>query len=206
MLRREKAILRGDMPKLGMGPVRRTQLIEAAISSLHDYGYADTTVARIAKKAGVSSGIVHHYFNGKDDLLFATMQYMLRELRAETLKRLKQAANPRERLSAIIEANFAPSQYSPDVMTAWLALYGSARQSAHLTRILRLYDARLKSNLRHALRQLTDEATAEELGIGVSALIDGVWLRAALLGDTYNRETAIHLVQSYVACQLPGKH
>ena len=54
------------MPKLGMGPVRRNQLIEAAISSLHDYGYADTTVARIAKKAGVSSGIVHHYFDGKD--------------------------------------------------------------------------------------------------------------------------------------------
>ena len=41
------------MPKLGMGPVRRNQLIEAAISSLHDHGYADTTVARIASKAGV---------------------------------------------------------------------------------------------------------------------------------------------------------
>jgi len=40
-----------------MGPVRRNQLIEAAISSLHDYGYADTTVARIAKKAGVSKPI-----------------------------------------------------------------------------------------------------------------------------------------------------
>jgi TetR/AcrR family transcriptional repressor of bet genes len=194
------------MPKLGMGPVRRNQLIEAAISSLHDHGYADTTVARIASKAGVSTGIVHHYFDGKDDLLFATMQHMLRELRVETIARLKQAAGPRQRLTAIVEANFAASQYSPDVMTAWLALYGSARQSANLTRILRLYDARLKSNLRHALKQLATEETAAEMAIGVSALIDGVWLRAALLGDTYNRETAIHLVQSYIDCQLPQKH
>ncbi len=194
------------MPKLGMGPVRRNQLIEAAISSLHDHGYADTTVARIASKAGVSTGIVHHYFDGKDDLLFATMQHMLRELRVETIARLKQAAGPRQRLTAIVEANFAASQYSPDVMTAWLALYGSARQSANLTRILRLYDARLKSNLRHALKQLVTEETAAEMAIGVSALIDGVWLRAALLGDTYNRETAIHLVQSYIDCQLPQKH
>ncbi len=194
------------MPKLGMGPVRRNQLIEAAISSLHDYGYADTTVARIAKKAGVSSGIVHHYFDGKDDLLFATMRHMLRVLRTETLNSLKQATTPRARLSAIVEANFAPSQYSPDVMSAWLALYGSARQSPNLTRILRLYDARLNSNLRHAFRQLTDQEKAVELAIGVSALIDGVWLRAALLGDDYNRDTAIHLVTSYIDGQLPNTH
>jgi len=194
------------MPKLGMGPVRRNQLIEAAISSLHDYGYADTTVARIAKKAGVSSGIVHHYFDGKDDLLFATMQHMLRVLRAETLRNLKQATTPRTRLSAIVEANFAPSQYSPDVMSAWLALYGSTRQSPNLTRILKLYDSRLKSNLRDALKKLTDQEKAAELAIGVSALIDGIWLRAALLGDGYNRDTAIHLVRSYIDCQLPNTH
>ena len=191
------------MPKLGMGPVRRNQLIEAAISSLHDYGYADTTVARIAKKAGVSSGIVHHYFDGKDDLLFATMQHMLRDLRAETLRSLKQAQTPRGRLSAIVAANFAPSQYSPDVMTAWLALYGSARQSSNLTRILRLYDARLNSNLKHAFNKLTNPDKATELAIGVSALIDGVWLRAALFGGVYNRDTAIHLVESYIDSQLP---
>ncbi len=189
-----------------MGPVRRNQLIEAAISSLHDYGYADTTVARIARKAGVSSGIVHHYFDGKDDLLFATMQHMLQVLRAETLRNLKQAATPRARLSAIVEANFAPSQYSPDVMSAWLALYGSARQSPNLTRILKLYDARLKSNLRDALKKLTGQEKAAEMAIGVSALIDGVWLRAALLGDGYNRDTAIHLVSSYIDCQLPDTH
>ena len=67
------------MPKVGMGPVRRTQLIAAAISSLHDHGYAETTVARIAARAGVSPGIVHHYFNGKDDLLFATMRTSCRK-------------------------------------------------------------------------------------------------------------------------------
>jgi TetR/AcrR family transcriptional repressor of bet genes len=117
------------MPKVGMGPVRRTQLIAAAISSLHDHGYAETTVARIARRAGVSPGIVHHYFDGKDDLLFATMRHLLAELRSDTVDRLSAAATPRARLSAIVEANFAPVQYSGQVMTAWLALYGAARHS-----------------------------------------------------------------------------
>lgn len=189
------------MPKLGMGPVRRTQLIEAAIGSLHDHGYADTTVARIAARAGVSPGIVHHYFKGKDDLLFATMRHLLSDLRAETAAKLAVAETPRARLSAIIEANFAPVQYSPQVMTAWLALYGAARHSADLSRLLRIYHARLHSNLKQALAHLHQPSNADQLAMGIAALIDGVWLRAALTDDTANRKAAIALVENYIDSQ-----
>ena len=192
------------MPKVGMGPVRRTQLIEAAIGSLHDHGYADTTVARIAARAGVSPGIVHHYFKGKDDLLFATMRHLLSELRAETVAGLSVSETARARLSAIVNANFAPVQYAGQVMTAWLALYGAARHSAELSRLLRIYHARLHSNLKHALSQLHGPDKADQLAIGIAALIDGVWLRAALTDDTANRKAAIALVESYIDNQ-PGK-
>jgi TetR/AcrR family transcriptional repressor of bet genes len=189
------------MPKVGMGPVRRNQLIAAAISSLHDHGYAETTVARIAARAGVSPGIVHHYFNGKDDLLFATMRHLLAELRSDTVERLSAAATPRARLSAIVEANFAPVQYSGQVMTAWLALYGAARHSQDLSRLLRLYHARLHANLKHALLSLHEPETAEQLATGIAALIDGVWLRAALTDDTGNRAQALKLIEDYIDTQ-----
>lgn len=189
------------MPKLGMGPVRRNQLIEAAIASLHDHGLAETTVARIATRAGVSPGIVHHYFKGKDDLLFATMRHLLSELRTETVAGLSAAETPRARLSAIVQANFAPIQYSGQVMTAWLALYGAARHSAELNRLLRIYHCRLHSNLKQALNLLHSPAEAEKLAIGIAALIDGVWLRAALTDDTGNRAAAIALVESYIDSQ-----
>ena len=58
------------MPKLGMVPIRRRQLVEAAIAVIHEDGFTRATVARIAKYAGISSGMVHHYFKDKDDLLF----------------------------------------------------------------------------------------------------------------------------------------
>ena len=189
------------MPKIGMAPVRRTQLIEAAIASLHDYGYADTTVARIAAHAGVSPGIVHHYFKGKDDLLLATMNSLLQELSVETATRLRAAETPRARLTAIVEANFAPVQYMPQVMTAWLALYGAARHSPKLNRILGVYHRRLHSNLKHALLGLHSPAKAEQLAIGIAALIDGVWLRAALTDDTGNRQQALSLIESYIDAQ-----
>ena len=57
------------MPKLGMQPIRRRQLIQATLEAIDELGLADATIARIAKRAGVSTGIISHYFAGKDGLL-----------------------------------------------------------------------------------------------------------------------------------------
>ncbi len=57
------------MPKKGVEPVRREQLIRATFQTIDEIGMADATVATIAKKAGLSSGIVAHYFGDKDGLL-----------------------------------------------------------------------------------------------------------------------------------------
>lgn len=59
-----------------------------------------------------------------------------------------------------------------------MTLYASAQTNPDTLRLLRLYQARLQSNLRHALRPISarPEADAEVIG----ALIDGLYLRAAL--------------------------
>ena len=68
------------MPKLGMEPIRRRALIAAAIEQIHATGSLDVTVGQIAKRAGVSSALAHHYFGGKEDLIIAAMRHLLREL------------------------------------------------------------------------------------------------------------------------------
>ena len=62
------------MPKTGMEPLRRRELIGAAIESIHAQGMAQVTMGDIARRAGVSAGLAHHYFGGKDQLLSATMR------------------------------------------------------------------------------------------------------------------------------------
>lgn len=190
------------MPKVGMAPIRRRQLIDAAIVSIHEYGLADATVARIARKAGVSPGIVHHYFADKEELLFATMRTMLEILRREALRRLKRTRGPRKRIDAIIDACFAESQFSPDVMVAWLALYGSARQSERLARILKLYRRRLRANLLIALRELVPERRAQDLAEGIAAMIDGLYLRYALTGVRVDPAYPRRLTRAYVDAAL----
>lgn len=201
------------MPKLGMGPLRRRQLIDAAIASIHEYGFADATVARIAAKAGVSAGIVHHYFADKDDLLFETMRRMLSELRADLLGRLGAASTPLERIEAVIDASLAGPQFEPEVMAAWLALYGNAGQSEKLARIVRLYHRRLRSILASALKRLFDAPQAEDHAEGIAAMIDGLYLRCALVADVSPepvdavalRTRSLRIAHQYVAAMVAAK-
>ena len=136
------------MPKLGMEPIRKRQLIEATIASIHAHGLADTTMATIGRAAGLSPGIIHHYFGGKDALLGATMRALLVELRGYVVTGLRAADGPRARIEAIIDASFADRQFQPRVIVTWLAFWGQAPHDGALMRLQRIYARRLQSNLR----------------------------------------------------------
>jgi TetR/AcrR family transcriptional repressor of bet genes len=185
-----------------MGPIRRRQLVEAAIAVIHEQGFAQATVARIAKQAGLAAGLVHHYFEDKDDLLFATMRHLLAELRADAVARLARARDPHQRIRAIIDACFGEAQFEEQVFSAWLALYGNARHSERLQNILAIYHRRLRSSLLHELRRLMPEREATRLADGIGAMIDGLWLRYALSGKPDHPETPRALTHDYLAASL----
>lgn len=167
------------LPKLGMEPVRRRQLIHAAIATLRRFGWPDTTVVRIGASAGLSPAIIHHYFKSKDDLLAAAMRWILVEFRNEVTGRLKTAEGPRARLQAVIDGCFAPSQFRPEICSAWLAFWAQAPFAPVLDRLRRLYIARLRSTVLADLRRLLPHEQVEAAALALASLIDGLFLRAA---------------------------
>jgi TetR/AcrR family transcriptional repressor of bet genes len=197
------------MPKLGMEPIRRQQLIAATIASVGRHGYANTTVQIISRAAGVSSGIVHHYFGGKDELFEATMRSMLRDLRADVVARLNRARTPRDRLAAVIDGNFAPGQFEPQVANAWLAFWAQAPHSPALSRLQRMNNRRLLSNLRDSFRHLLPADRVDRAARGMAAMIDGLWLNGVLTGATDGAEArriALDYLESLLARTAEIEH
>ena len=166
------------MPKLGMEPIRRSALVQATIAEIGEAHSLDVTVGQIARRAGMSTALAHHYFGGKDQIFLAAMRHILSEYGAEVRARLAEARSPRDRAAAIIIASFDETCFEPATITAWMTLYAAALNNADTARLLRLYQRRLRSNLTHALRGISrsPEVDAETL----AALIDGLYLRAAL--------------------------
>ncbi|SFE91714.1 transcriptional regulator, TetR family [Sulfitobacter brevis] len=166
------------MPKVGMEPIRRSALVKATIAEIGAAHSLDVTVGQIARRAGMSTALAHHYFGGKDQIFLAAMRHILIEYGTEVRARLADARTPRARAEAIIIASFDETCFAPGTVNAWMTLYAASRTSDDTKRLLRLYQRRLRSNLTHALRSISRHPVAD--ADTLAALIDGLYLRAAL--------------------------
>lgn len=164
-----------------MEPIRRAALVQATIAEIGEAGSLDVTVGQIARRAGMSTALAHHYFGGKDQIFLAAMRHILRDFRAEVVAGLRAARTQRGRAEALIAASFAPSCFAPATVSAWMTLYAQAATHPQTHRLLVLYQRRLRSNLTHALRPLSRAPRRDAAMLG--ALIDGLYLRAALTAD-----------------------
>jgi len=191
------------MPKLGMEPIRRDALIKAAIVEIGQTGSLDVTVSRIAKRAGMSSALAHHYFGSKDQMFLAAMRHVLSVYGAEIRGALVAAESPQGRLRALVLVSFTGSNFRREVVAAWLNFYVMAQSNEEAARLLRVYQARLRSNLRFALRPLAF-ARAAELAEGVAAMIDGVYLHEALGTGEPDGTRAAQQVQAWIEAAIAG--
>ena len=191
------------MPKKGIEPVRREQLIRATFQTIDEIGLADATVATIARKAGLSTGIVAHYFGDKDGLLNAAMRQILRELKSAVARfRDTCADDPRAQLRAIVDGNFDDSQTNGTAMRVWLTFWAASMHQPELARLQRINDQRLYSNLAHQFHRALPAGRARDAARGLAAMIDGLWLRGSLVGGPFDTAAARALAYAYIDFQL----
>jgi betaine-aldehyde dehydrogenase len=191
------------VPRDELEEARRAQLIEVTVDSLAEVGYVGTTLAQIARRAEVSPGLVAHYFGDKDGLLEAAFRTLARNLAARMRARLALAGTPRGRVQAVIDTNLAPEEFDKRSGTAWLAFWGQVLHVRGLKRVQTAYQRRMLSNLRNDLRPLIPAAEARTLAGMIAAMIDGVWLRAALSEwQEADSESARAMLTAFVEARL----
>ncbi|PKH26943.1 transcriptional regulator BetI [Enterobacterales bacterium CwR94] len=190
--------MRKDIPEQ-----RKEQLINAAFETIGDVGLAGITLSQVAKEAGMSTGIVSHYFGDKEGLLHATMRKVLRDLHdAVAAIRANAGRDAQSQLFAIIDGNFDPSQTSETSMRAWLDFWAASMHSAELRRLQRVNDHRLFSNISYQFQRVLPLREARAAARGLAALIDGLWLRGSLTGEHFDAHQASLIARDYVEQKL----
>ncbi|NBR88469.1 MAG: transcriptional regulator BetI [Rhodobacteraceae bacterium] len=190
------------MPKLGMEPIRRKALVEATIAEIGAQGTLDVTVAQIARRAGMSSALAHHYFGGKEQIFLAAMRHVMSVYSAEVRGALVMAHSPKARVEAIVRASFSRRNFRSETVASWLNFYVLAQASAEARTLLTIYHRRLRSNLCHALRPVVG-AKANLVAERIAVLIDGAYLRQSLGEGTPDSDAAVHQILGYLDLELP---
>ena len=83
---------------------RRTQIVTAATQLFSEQGFFKTTIKDIAKKAGVSSGLVYLYVREKEDVLLLVLLQVVEAYAREIPRAMEGVTDPLERLVRAIES------------------------------------------------------------------------------------------------------
>ena len=110
-----------------IGQARRAQLIEHAISAIADMGYARASLAEIAKRAGISKGVILYHFAGKDELMEQVVVEVYTAGFGYMMPRLQAATTATEMLRTYIETNIAFIGEHRKQMMALIEIFANLR-------------------------------------------------------------------------------
>lgn len=178
---------------------RRADLIEATAAVLAEAGLAGTTVRAICAKAGVSPGLLRHYFGGIDDLVAATYQATSDRMDAIFADAVERAGrDPHARLTAYLTASFRAPVTDPELLGAWTAFWALARSDARMANIHAASYAGYREQL-CGLLATCDARDADRLAIMLTAMVDGLWLELSLDAGSFGADAAVEMIERAVA-------
>ena len=178
--------------------VRRQALIDATAACLAEKGAGGTSVRSICARAGVSSGLLTHYFEGVDALILATYRDVGGKVSAALDAAVDAAGDdPRDRLRACLHANFLMPVLDPDLLATWIAFWSLVKSdprmaSAH-AEVYRGARVQLEELLQAAAPHL-QQAQVRIAAISLIALVDGLWLELCLDRSAFSPEEAKAMV------------
>jgi TetR/AcrR family transcriptional regulator, transcriptional repressor of bet genes len=186
---------------------RRRQLLDAARRSILRHGLARTTLATVAKEAGLSQGVAVFYFESKGGLLTETLRDLYHGYQALWTGALEAAGpDPRDRLLALIEADFAPEACGPDVLPLWFAFWGELRFTAKYDEVAESFDEHRRAVLVEIWSDLLPDRSRQEVGQlaeWLDILTDGYWQRLYLSPDSFDAQQAVRATRDCLARLAP---
>lgn len=178
--------------------IRREELLQATLDTIHEVGLQNITVAKLSAKAGMSQGMLHHYFKNKAEIIEAAIRYVNSELRDDVIEEVMSVITPKERLFKIIDVNFSARWFNEETTRLWVSFCAEVPFNSTFNRIQRAIHNRMKSNLLSCLKQLLPEDVASEVAEELSNIIDGLWLGLSVNSANLTPEKAVICVTQYL--------
>ena len=183
---------------------REDSIVDAALSLFARKGIEQTTVQEIATEAGLSAGAIYRYFPGKEKLLEAVFQHCILEQRAVFAAQVTETLSPMAALIEIGRQVVTKPQDDPmralDVELTLAAKrdpdgVGVGRRAMR-NAILEGVEATLDAA--RSVGEIPESVAVRPLALGLIALVAGIHILQAEMGDEIDGEAAFTAVSELV--------
>jgi TetR/AcrR family transcriptional regulator, transcriptional repressor of bet genes len=172
--------------------VRRETMIAAALELIAEGGIAAATVRAIAEKAGITPGLIRHYFKTKEDLTLAAYQSVMERMTLASALVLETApTGPQARLAAFVAASLRPPVVDPTAMGLWAGFIHHVQRDATLREVHRSTYLGYRDMLQDLIADLprdVDSARLRAEAIACNGVIDGLWLEGCALPEAFVKD------------------
>lgn len=177
---------------------RREAIVDAALASLAERGLGAVSVRDVAARAGVSPGLLRHHFGSFGALLNAA--YRTATGRVDAVLETAVAAagdDPAARLDAFIEASFSPAIVNRELLSAWLGFWGLVRSDPDAAATHAETYAAYRARIERLLAEVAPKADIRAGALGLTAMLDGLWLELCLDPATFTAEEAVAVARTW---------
>ncbi|MDX1736908.1 MAG: transcriptional regulator BetI [Alphaproteobacteria bacterium] len=190
--------------------LRRQQLIDATIQCIETMGFADTTLAKVAEKAGLSQGIVIFHFKSKETLFEETLRYLALEYKAVFEAALSKAKDsPIDRLCTMIRTDFDPKICNETKIGIWHSFWGEAKTRPLYRDLYGYVDKELYETLLENCKELSKapsaQMEAEDAVLAIDSMINGLWQRCFLAPKQFNRKRSLDMTFDLLGMIYPDQ-
>jgi TetR/AcrR family transcriptional repressor of bet genes len=199
-------------PKFRREPAdaRREALVAATLACLDKFGHDGVSVRRISAAAGVSMGLINHHFPGIDGLIAAAYESLATRLLAGSrAPALAITDDPVRSLHAYFSASFTPQALDPAIFRTWIVFWSLVPHSPRLRALRDRTHGETRATLESLLARLkrapgVPAFRVSSAAIGLSALMDGLWVELSLNPSSFAPAKAIGLCDDWVQALAAG--
>lgn len=176
---------------------RRLALVEATLALVSEGGAKTATVRAIAQRAGVTAGLIRHYFQGKDQLIAAAYRHLMDRMTADSAAVLHAAPrDPHARLAAFVAASLRPPVVDPEALVLWATFLPETHRDPAMRETHLLGYLGFRDRLQELIAALPGERSATDLrrlAIAGNAVIDGLWMEGCALPEAFTRGELVEI-------------
>jgi TetR/AcrR family transcriptional repressor of bet genes len=185
---------------------RRQELIEATLDTIAELGLRGATVRQIAIRAGVTAGLVRHYFASKDQMVEEAYRSVLATFAA---KASDVSGDPGTRLKRFITLNLTAPVANDRSLSLWASFISQVRLDPELAAIHREGYLGFRNDLQGLIGDFlrsedrpSEEADCRRHAIAINGMIDGLWLEGCLAGELFEEAELVAIALSSIEALL----